>query len=99
MSSPPPIPRPGLNGMRKGRAIDRSPQPMVSQARSDTARRNGARSKGPTTPEGKSRSRANSLTHSMTGEGVVVTDEVRDEADRTEQALLAELNPRTTLGC
>jgi hypothetical protein len=34
----------------------------------------------------------------MTGQGVVVTDEVRAEADCTEQALLAEMRPTTTVG-
>src|SRR5262249_32845959 len=46
----------------------------ISQARSDSARRNGARSRGPVTPRGKAVARANSLAHGMTGEGVVLRE-------------------------
>src|SRR5262245_1225729 len=70
----------------------------ISESRSETARRNGAKEKGPITPEGKRRSRANSLAHGMTGEGVVLLDEDRPAVESQERALVAELNPRSTLG-
>src|SRR5262249_37736347 len=89
--SPAPRSPPLLKGA--GRAIGRSRHPMVSQSRSETAKRNGSMSRGPKTPEGKARSRANSVAHSMTGEGVVLTDEVRDAADAYTEALLGELKP------
>src|SRR5262249_27781744 len=73
--------------------------PMAtSQARSDSARRNGAKGKGPVTPEGKQRARASSLAHGMTGQGVVLTEGDRTAVESQEQALVAELNPRSLLG-
>jgi hypothetical protein len=48
---------------------------MVSQLKSDTARANGATSRGPTTPEGKDRSSRNSLKHGFTaGTGNILLD-------------------------
>src|SRR5262245_42411128 len=70
----------------------------VSQARSDSARRNGARGKGPVTPRGKEVARANSLAHGLTGQGVVLREEDQPAVDDTEEELLAELRPRTALG-
>src|SRR5215831_17193545 len=70
----------------------------TTQARSDSARRNGAKGKGPVTPGGKQRARANSLAHGMTGQGVVLTEGDRTAVESQEQALVAELNPRSLLG-
>src|SRR5262245_52625320 len=71
---------------------------MPSQARSDSARRNGALSKGPRTLEGKAVSRANSLAHGLTGKGVVLSDEDQAAVARREEELAAELKPASALG-
>ena len=48
---------------------------MVSQLKSDTARANGAKSRGPTTAEGKEKSSRNSLKHGLTaGSGNILLD-------------------------
>ncbi len=69
-----------------------------SEAKLAANRRNALRSSGPKTVEGKQRSRANGLKHGLTGEGVVLAEGDRSEVGRREQALRAELAPKSTLG-
>ena len=61
-------------------------------------RRNAQRSKGPVTPEGKERSRANSLKHGLTGEGIVLTEEDAAEVEQMAANLESELRPSGTMG-
>jgi hypothetical protein len=70
----------------------------TTKTRSETAKVNGSKSKGPVTLEGKRKARANSLAHGMTGQGVVLTEEDRPKVEETEKKLVAELTPRCTLG-
>ena len=66
----------------------------VSNARAEASRRNGAKSRGPKTPEGKARSAQNALKHGMRAEKhVVLPDEDAAEFAGLEAALLAELAP------
>ena len=66
----------------------------VSNARAEASRRNGARSRGPKTPEGKARSAQNALKHGMRAEKyVLLPDEDAAEFAGLEAALIEELAP------
>jgi len=66
---------------------------VCSHAQVEANRRNALMSKGPTSPEGKAKSRANSYKHGLTGAGVVVPTEDLEEVDRRFAALEAEMKP------
>src|SRR5262245_49268031 len=65
----------------------------VSNARAEASRRNGAQSRGPKTPEGKTRSARNALKHGLRAEKHVVLPEDAAEFARLEAARVAELGP------
>jgi hypothetical protein len=66
----------------------------VSNARADASRRNGAKSRGPKTPEGKARSAQNALKHGMRAQKhVVLPDEDADDFADLEAATVEELAP------
>jgi hypothetical protein len=70
----------------------------VSNARAEASRRNGAKSLGPRTPEGKAHSAQNALKHGLRAEKhVVLPDEDAVEFAALEAALLAELAPQGML--
>ena len=67
---------------------------QISDARVEASRRNGAKSRGPRTPEGKARSAQNALKHGMRAQKhLVLPDEDAAEFDALEAALIAELAP------
>jgi hypothetical protein len=70
----------------------------VSNARAEASRKNGARSRGPKTREGKARSARNALKHGMrSAKHVVLPEEDADEFADLEAAMLEELAPVGTL--
>jgi len=74
------------------------PAMPTSAARIAANQNNAAHSTGPTTPEGKERSRANSLKHGLTGQGIVVPAEELAEVDRRAESFGADLRPSSELG-
>jgi hypothetical protein len=70
----------------------------TSNARAEASRRNGAKSRGPKSPEGKARSSRNALKHGLRAERyVLLPDEDRAEFRALEAALEGELAPAGTL--
>jgi hypothetical protein len=66
---------------------------MPSQSRSDAARANGAKSKGPATPEGKARSSQNALKHGLTAQFDVLPGESQDDFDALLDSHLSHYQP------
>jgi hypothetical protein len=78
--------------------IGKEPAMRTSEARIKANKINSAKSKGPTTIEGKEKSRRNGLKHGMTGQGIVVPHADEDEVKRRHEALTAELSPISVMG-
>ena len=71
---------------------------LSSPARAEVSRRNGAKSRGPTTPEGKARSAQNALKHGLRAQQhVVLPGENAAEFKALEAALLEGLAPEGAL--
>ena len=71
----------------------------TSEARVEAKRKNALRSNGPVAPEGKERSRRNSLKkHGLSGSGVVSAEFDEAEVQRRVRTLWAKMNPSTELG-
>ncbi len=71
---------------------------LLSPARAEASRRNGAKSKGPKTREGKARSARNALKHGLRAERfAVVGDEDPQQFAAFEAAMLDHLAPQDTL--
>src|SRR6185312_3730451 len=72
--------------------------PMATAAeRAEISRRNGSRSKGPTSPEGKRRSSLNALKHGMTAQTTVLPGESPEEFRDRFDGFIDALGPRTEL--
>src|ERR687897_3664621 len=72
--------------------------PVLNAARAEASRRNGAKSSGPKTPEGKARSAQNALKHGFRAQKhVVLPGENAAEFAALEAALMEELAPEGAL--
>jgi hypothetical protein len=65
----------------------------MSQAKSEAARANGAKSQGPVTPEGKARSSRNSLRHGFRSETVVLPHEDASHFEQLRDSYVDDLQP------
>ncbi|MBZ5689101.1 MAG: hypothetical protein LAP86_29185 [Acidobacteriia bacterium] len=65
------------------------PQSAAASLRAETARRNGCKSHGPTTEEGKSRSRLNALKHGLRSETILL-----ETSSEAEKAVFEDLRTR-----
>jgi hypothetical protein len=70
----------------------------ASKARIQANRANSLKSCGPRTPQGRERSSRNSLKHGLTGAGVVLRDDDTAEVESRDEALQAELAPKSAMG-
>ena len=68
---------------------------MSSLRRILSSRANGARSRGPVTPEGKARSRLNALKHGLSSALAAVPPSRSREFNRLYQGLRSDLRPAT----
>src|SRR5690242_6300404 len=66
---------------------------MISQERSNAARINGAKSRGPVTPEGKKRSSMNGLTHGLCARSVIIGKESEEAFNTMLKEHLAWFSP------
>jgi hypothetical protein len=67
---------------------------QISNARAEASRKNGAKSRGPKTPEGKARSAQNALKHGMrAAKYVVLPEEDAAEFAELQAAMIEELAP------
>jgi hypothetical protein len=66
---------------------------MPSQLRSEAARRNGAKSQGPITPEGKLASAQSNLKHGLLAEAVTIDGECTERFTALQASLFERLQP------
>ena len=68
-----------------------------STARAEASRANGRLSHGPTSPEGKARSRRNGCKEGLTGAGIVLPPDAAAEVERREAEFARDFRPRNAV--
>ncbi len=71
---------------------------IVSEARLTANRQNGLKGRGPLSQETRAIAARNSLKHGLTGAGSVVPEGDAEKITRREEALTADMKPKTTAG-
>jgi hypothetical protein len=66
---------------------------MASQSKSDAARANGSKSRGPTTPEGKARSSKNALKHGLTAQLDTLPGESQEDFQTLLESHMTQYQP------
>ena len=67
---------------------------MPTRSKSETARNNGAKSHGPATPEGRTKSSQNSTTHGLTAKSIVLPGESKEEYQLLFDAYIEQFDPQ-----
>jgi hypothetical protein len=70
-----------------------APRPRTARQRAASAR-NGAKSRGPHTPEGKLRSSKNAISHGILSKDLLLPGESRERFDELNARILQRLNPQ-----
>ena len=70
---------------------------MSSTLKSETARANGAKSRGPVTPEGKARSAANSRRHGLASASILLDGESRENFELLRGDFINQFHPHTAV--
>ena len=65
----------------------------MSKSKSETARANGAKSRGPVTPEGRAKSSANSRSHGLTANYALLPQESQQEFDLLRDGYINQFHP------
>lgn len=70
---------------------------MPSERKTQSARANGAKSRGPKTAEGRATSAMNAVTHGLTARNLVLEVESEEQFQKLRESYLLELDPRTQI--
>jgi hypothetical protein len=66
----------------------------MSLSKAEAARRNGAKSKGPVTAQGKAKSSRNAFRHGLCSKILIVADEDQEEFDELRDSYMETFQPR-----